>query len=517
MTGFSAGLEAWRAGALSPSDTQYPDSWDRLEDRLTRYIDANHYFNNTVYTSIQKYAEQKKLDTGLYKHIRPIYNPVARLVGIYRAKVYGGQLDLENLESGAIPIEAADERLRDAIRQVWRWSNWGSQKTEYIDAGATFGDAPIKVVDDRERGQVRLDAMHPGLFQDVDFDDVGNVTRVVIAYRYFDKQSKRSYWYREVIDEEMFRTFRGDELYAYHVNLEGDPVAEWPNEYGFVPVVWGKHRAVLGKQFGANSFHASYRKIDHINGLASVLHDNVRKAVNPVWAVSGARDMKTNLTRTERDEMLILQLPEGGSINPMVATIDIAGSLAALDHSIKELEADMPELALHRIRESGNLTAPGVKAGWADAIDRIEEARGNYDSTLARAQQMAVAIGGHNGYGGFEPFDLRSYERGDLEHQIAERPVIEDSLSKEQTITFLIQATSLPVNEKKIAYKELGIPQDDIDAATEGQVAQENAAIAALVNELSTGGNGNASTDAGTGQAGAVGNSEAANQPVNEG
>jgi hypothetical protein len=36
---------------------------------------------------------------------------------------------------------------------------------------------------------------------------------------------------------------------------------------------------------------------------------------------------------------------------------------------------------------------------------------------------MALSIGGMRNYSGYEKFDLMSYERGNIYHQIAERPV----------------------------------------------------------------------------------------------
>ena len=59
---------------------------------------------------------------------------------------------------------------------------------------------------------------------------------------------------------------------------------------------------------------------------------------------------------------------------------------------------------------------------YQDVIDKVMEARGNYDAALVRAQQMALSIGGLRGY--FEGFRLESYEAGDEEHRIGDRPVL---------------------------------------------------------------------------------------------
>jgi hypothetical protein len=55
-----------------------------------------------------------------------------------------------------------------------------------------------------------------------------------------------------------------------------------------------------------------------------------------------------------------------------------------------------------------------------DTIDRAIEARGNGEAAIIRAQQMALTIGQN-----LKLFkDLGSYEKGDLDHTFAERPII---------------------------------------------------------------------------------------------
>jgi len=158
----------------------------------------------------------------------------------------------------------------------------------------------------------------------------------------------------------------------------------------------------------------------------------------------------------DKDKLKALYGPEGSQPHPMLADLDIGSVAGNIGHMLAELERDLPELALHRLREQGNLTAPGVRAGYSDAIDRIVEAQGNYDAALVRAQQMAVSIGGYNSYRGFEAFDLGSYDKGDLEHFIATRPVIEDALALNDRLTFLIKSKA----PSSAVWTEMDVPED---------------------------------------------------------
>jgi len=99
----------------------------------------------------------------------------------------------------------------------------------------------------------------------------------------------------------------------------------------------------------------------------------------------------------------------------------MAQTLANVELLQAELERKFPELALHRLRESG-MSGKALSIVYQDVADKVVEARGNYDSALVRAQQMALSIGGMRGY--FEGFGLKSYEAGDEEHRIGDRPVL---------------------------------------------------------------------------------------------
>lgn len=468
MIASRAAWSAFNESNLVPMDAQ---NWDTYASRLNRYPYYESYYHNTVYTDLAQASIQHKKNARLYKFIRGIYNPSARLVDLYVSKVYGGSLDFENCTVGAIPITQADEQLRAAISQLWRWSNWGNNKSLYVRYGAMLGDTVLKIVDEREKQKVRMEVLHPNKIADMTLDASGNVKRVVIQYEKIDDQPNtgnawlnstvlnRPYTYTEIITTDKFETYRDGELFAYYADASGEPVKEWPNEYGFVPVVLCKHKD-MGLQWGANAFHADLDKIDTINDQASILNSQVRKAVQLVWLFSGAQKSdELQAGSDDPDKIPALYAKEGVTATPLIANLNIADASANIQHLLAELERDMPELSLHRLREMGNLTAPGVRAGYSDAIDRITEARGNYDGALIRAQQMAVTIGAIGGYRNFEPFDESSYDAGDLEHSIAERPVIADALSTMERITAL---QSIGGTERLIL-QALDVDEDSID------------------------------------------------------
>jgi len=495
---WQAGASAWNDGSFAPT----PDSdWNAYNARLMRYRMGWAYYNNTVYSNLDRYSALKKVNSSLYKHTRGVINPVARFADLRTSKVYGGSLDMETGTRGAIPIAQADDALLEAILQVWKWSVWGTQKTTYVRTGEINGDVFIKVVDDVAAQKVRMEVLAPEKVKYLEKDEVGNIKRIVIEYEVDaliapepgkPPPAKKTYLYTEEITKDEFTTRKDGELFGFFEDASGNLVSQWANPYGFVPVVHATPKDI-GLIFGVTAYHAEVRKIDEINDAASMLNDQIRKIIQPIWYFAGvakSADLTPKTANPEpstgkenRDQMPAIYGPEGSQPFPMIAPIDIAAARGNIDSLIAELERSLPELALHHIRDGGNLTAPGVKAAYSDAVERIIESRANYDDALVRAQQMAVSIGGFRGYDGFAGFDLNSYARGDLAHFIADRPVIEESMTVQERIQFLMTSGA----PEKAVWAELGIPEQTIK---EWEVQKQQKALLAMMaqqNALSSG------------------------------
>ena len=490
MSATTAFLTTFNERALVPSERY---AWDDYDYRAIRYALAEGYYSNVVYSQIETYAPKLKVDRHLYKHIRGIYNPVNRLVEFYASKLYGGVLDFEDMSNGALPLNLLNPALELPIRQTWLWSNWRSQKTVYGRTGAKCGDVFLWVADDVEARKVRLEVVQPYKVQALDVDGAGNVTAATLEYLREDDGGE--YTYKLEIDKALFKSYRN-----------GKDDDEWPNLYGFVPLVQVQHRDV-GMGWGTYAFHGSEAKIDEVNDAASVLNDGVRKMVTPPLAITNATAQTTVTTGADgtktpgqglKDETPILYLPKDAIVTYLTMPINVADATANVQALLEELERDMPELAMHRLRQISRPTAPGVKAAFDDAITRVEETRSLYDDGYVRAQKMAVSIGGFRGYEGFEGFDLNSYAAGDMEFYVRGRPVIQDSLAKTERITAFQQAASLSGPYQRFILQELDVPETDIQEAIDATQAmadqQARAAARGLFDSAFGGNNANANT-----------------------
>lgn len=471
--------------------------FDTYDARVARSALYTSFYDNTVYSSINAFAETLKRDHRLYKHIRGIYNPVYELVELIASAVFGGSLDTETFERGAIPIQTDNPAVLIALRKLWEWSRWDEKKLEYVRLGANLGDVVLKVVDDREKRKVRLEVLHPLKVLDFEQDEVGNVKSYIIQYQRTDDQEYKfvggkliknpniRYWtYTEVCNEDWFETYRDGYSHALYTNALGEPVSRWENEYGFVPLLVARYQELTDYKWGANAYFAAQPQIHEVNDQASLLNDQIRKVIIPLLFATGitADDQIQKASASEKDEFTILFGPEGSALTPVTAQIDIAAAAQNIQNLLKgALERKLPELSWIRIREEGgNHTAPGIRAATSDAVKRIMAARGQFEAPLVRAHKMAMTIGGLGKYEGFEAFNVTSFDRGELDHQIKPRPVIEDTLSTKERVDTL-NAGGAPL---WVVMQELGYTDDVIEEVRNEQEASMRADVRTAVNAI---------------------------------
>ncbi len=294
----------------------------------------------------------------------------------------------------------------------------------------------INVTTDFESQKVRLELLHPGVIKEIEAGPTGFVKRAVIEYERQERGETQPWLYTLEIDGDRFATYRDGEPYAIHADPSGNLAAEWPNPYGFVPLVLAQSLDI-GEPWGAASFHATLEKIEEVNDLASVLHDQVRKAVTAPWFLAGVAsldeikegtaaattDPDEQTAEVERSSVPVILAPADATATMLVANINIADSLATIERLLDEIEDDIPQLSLNRMRRQGtDLTYPGVTTAYDDAISRIQEFRSNVDGGLLRALQMAISVGAYHRFEGFRPFSLDSYQQGGTRSSCTRKP-----------------------------------------------------------------------------------------------
>lgn len=455
MAGFTAFREAYLSAGLLES-TSFTD----FDARRMRYALYWAFYENTAYRNLHNWAVTYRQQQALYRYIRGVYNPAYRLGEFWKAHLWGGRLDLEAGDGkdtpSALPIVTDNDDLRPAISQVWRWSNWQIAKQTVPLYGSIMGDVVLQVVDDVKRKKVYLQPLHPGILKDVEIDAWGNVKGYEIEERRPHPQRKDTLCtYGEKAtrdgDNVVYQTLLDGKPYAW----QGD-LAEWQEPYGFIPMVFIQHNNV-GLDFGWSELHAGRAKFQEVDDLASKLSDQIRKAVDAPWLFTGV-DKPRSLTRASgelptmnapapgREETPVIYAPQGASAQALVAPLDIAAAGQYISSILAEIERDYPELQMDIWSAGGNATGRALRVARQRVTTKVSERRAIYDDSLARAQMMAVSIGGFRGYEGFGGFGLDSYEKGDLDHSIGERPIFEvDPLDDIETEAAFWQAANAAI------------------------------------------------------------------------
>jgi len=288
------GILAFKEAYLT-APVQDTEDWTAQGARSLRYDLLWAMYEQTGYRDVHTWATAYRKQYALYKYVRPIYNPAYRLGEFWKAHLFGGLLDPEAGEEGAIPIATENEALRLAIADLWKWSRWGVQKDVLSIRGTILGDIAIQVIDDVKRDRIYLDLLHPGRLESVDKDPFGNVKGYVIAERRPDPRGiTNTVTYLEQVtrsgDYVVYETFLNGEPYAWPDNVDrsGMPVSSWREPYGFVPLVVVQHNDV-GLEWGWSELHPIRAKVQEVDGIASQLSDQIRKTVDPVWLIRASR------------------------------------------------------------------------------------------------------------------------------------------------------------------------------------------------------------------------------------
>lgn len=440
---FMSGLSGFRDGFMYPdSGDDTIQEWPEYQARLQRYaVYESFYYNDAYNELVNNWSRKMKADWGLYQHTRGIYNPTKRLISFYETYVWGGQLDMGAGTLGALPIVTENDKLREAIAQLWQWSNWKIKRNNIPRQGALLGDTFVKIIDDPIKRKVYLKQVHPSKVKELAVDEMGNVKGYVVEYQTKDGDDDRKVLFTELVERD------GDKVVT-SLYKDGKPYnwgyesSQWSTPYGFVPMVHIQHQDD-GLEWGVSELISRLAAIADIDDMASKLNDQIRKMVDPFWFYSGVAAPSSPIQaphtpqatsrQKSREESKALYAPPGADAKALVAPLDIEATHNTIQGMLEGLESDYPELALHRVRSaaSNDLSGRAVRLLRGEAETKAVQKRDIYDDALVRCQQMAIAIGGWRGY--FDGFDLSSYEKGDLDHSIGSRAVFaKDPLDDEE-------------------------------------------------------------------------------------
>lgn len=430
-----------------------------------------YYDNNGLYTGIQGNAYYSNTWVEAIKPVRTVVN---RSVEFFVSKVIPG--DLNNVQ-----IVADNQAVKESIQQVWKWSNFSAQKQVAIRYLALYGDLFFKVVSDTDK--VFFEILEPKYITDFKVDSRGYVTEIRIDIPVKNSNGQNlthtEYWNKE--------------YYAIWEHQLGEAPLEqlgdakdfgYLSEFGidFVPFVHIKFRDT-GELRGKSCVAHALDKIDEVNREATRLTQLLFRYNKPIFVIS-ANDKDSNgrpipapkikPEDTELKDNAIVYLPGVSTIQPLIPNINFESALKILQDGMNELSQDLPELRYYSLQDS-QLSGKAIRLLLAGAIDRAEEARGNFIQGVIRLNQMALTIGSSLFKG------IGSYESGSFEHTILVSEMFPTTLEEKANTLQLLVSAGFPLIS---AMKKLGFSEDEIaetlQARVEEQAQSENALAQSL-------------------------------------
>ena len=481
------------------------DDWDRWEARCLRYnLYWALYQNNSYSDAIHAWSRSRKASLGLYKHTRHVYNPAYRCGKFWTSHLMGGPL------SSALPIVSENPAIEDALGVLWRDSNWGTAKETWTRFGAVLGDVGLRVVDDKRKAKVRLEPVHPGHIKWCQFDPYGNVKSYIIQRWEYDPRVKVLEDANPLADPRALvptvlyteRAYRDGEDVVFETLLNGQPYAwngedsAWSQPYGFVPLVVAHHEPI-GMDWAMNAFHPGMSRFLEVDDLGSGVTDQIRKAIRAPMLLTGVNatqgveqgrgdgqgrgrsaqaDGEGPERQADREDLPFLYGPVGADAKHLTFNLDIPGAIAKIASLNNDIEKNFPELLADTGNISGAITATAMKMLRQRASADVLSHRPNYDGPLVRAQQMAMAIGGHWGYPGYDGFDLGSYAAGKLAHEIGDRPVFEvdsrDAIEEDSAFWGAAAAAKAVGVPLRLYLRRNGWSEADIDELIKAQAEE---------------------------------------------
>ena len=433
------------AGSVQAFNKQYfsvnqPSIFESYNARLLRYTVNEAFYENTAYSDIHSLFAGYKVQEGLYKYIRPIYNPAHQVIRFYQSVIWPGILDKAAGDAGAIPLTvgegADDDKLRAAIAQVWVNSNWKDNKGVHVLRGSNLGDSILYIRDDLHRGDVSIEVLHPSSVKEIEMDKRGFVRSYKIEEKRFTEDGKTSYVYTETCEHGEgenieYRTYKNNAPFAENTDNDGNSRSSWSEPYGFIPMVKVSHE-LSGLDWGLSAIHNEIPKFAQLDSLASHFYDEIHKEIDNPGLIAGAskptarlafetEDATTDNPQPGREQKNLLWIKDPSAhFQTMVGSIDVSAVTNEIQKLLEKIESDLPELN----RDVWNAERKdGVKAARDMIANKVVSVRARYDNSVVYANQMSIAIGGMRGYEGFDGYNLDSYKSGALDHSVSERPV----------------------------------------------------------------------------------------------
>ena len=431
--------------------------------------------------------DEAVIEDDTTRRLRTVVN---RSVEFYASKMLPGkEIKVSAHIGGENDATSAEEKpnqpLIDAINQIIKDSNIGNNKPAMLRGFSLYGDSFIRVRGDKKKSY--LEDITPFFITDFDEDNLGFLTYIRIDIPVLSENNLPEN-YTEVWDDETktLRIWQGQMARTTPVDQLGSPKEEMMfSELGidFIPIVHTKFKD-NGDPRGQGCVYHALDKIYEANRIATRLHDLLFAFGEPVFVASAndkdAQGRPLPPPRVSTDSASapvpsgssiigaigqifgrMISLPGMTTLNSLIPNIDYADALQILNAQMEELEKDLPELRWYAMSptEQSAMSGKALRTLLGAAVDRANEARDNFLSSLSRAFEMALTIGIYNGV---FPATLGTFDAGSFKHELDVDSAWGESVDEKAATMAALTGAGVPA---KAAMKLAGFSEEEITEA----------------------------------------------------
>jgi hypothetical protein len=260
--------------------------------------------------------------------------------------------------------------------------------------------------------------------------------------------ASRTYRYRMDVSKQEFATFRDGAPFDY--SADGKVGARWRNPYGFVPACWVPHMTGTGG-IGVPAIRAGLGELIELNSLQSAIDDKVYRATKPIDVFitndpvelvvpqrkregsAGRLSIGLPLDDSDRESHIGIRLSQGSSVSQIAPAGGTAEDAAYLAQRKLEWKQKYPELSMWESLRERDVSGIAAEILHGDTRNKVMTVRPQTDRQVVKATQMAISLAAfrypawprpgaaQRAFAGFAP---DAWERGDLDFEIAPRPLI---------------------------------------------------------------------------------------------
>lgn len=417
-------------------------------ERLATYTTNELFYSGQIYRPRQYGGDlegilRTYLNRAQNPSLYPIaghFNPVPEVVDAFQNVFPGswGEIGIADERPNGEPV---NPKLAKPMGELWRGSNFDTNKQKWIRWAANLGTAGLKVTATADGASVFLEPLHPERISDFERDDRQNIVWAVLKWtaqvnrnKGPDARINPDYEDVEVIEE-----IAKDGFSKYLNGRQVIPDAGRKNTLGFCPVVISVHKD-NGTRWGDWAYRGTEAAIHRINWRISRQDVGIERHQFPKFLLAAGGPAPTEVPFGDGEKVMYVEMKPDTPppiAEALIAKLDHPAFQAFWTALRDQLRGQLPVLTINDVRLLAGISGETIAQVLKPAESDIGRARPLYLHAATRALQMGLSVGSELGLwdvgAGTGPGSGdRAYKAGLLDFQFAPMPLLPQTVFQQE-------------------------------------------------------------------------------------